>query len=165
MHYRIVAVLTAVILLASFNVASAQVRPDHHVRALDARELAKRKRVHRVYRFCNTWKCVNRVNHKRKNRLVKMWTRAAAPYAGWLRSTSLCESGSSGWYRLRTTGNGFWFALQFTIQTWASVGGRVIRGLPYGYWGEAVPSRAEQNYRAVLALREQGAGAWPICGR
>lgn len=165
MHYRIIAVLTAVVLLATLDVASAQVRPDHHARALDAREVAKRARVHRVYRFCNTWKCVKRVTHKRKARLVKKWIRTAASSAGWLKSTSWCESGSSGWYRLRTTGNGFWFALQFTVRTWASVGGRVIGGVPYGYWGEAVPSKAEQNYRAVLVLRAQGTGAWPVCGR
>lgn len=92
------------------------------------------------------------------------WDRTAAPYAGWLRSMTLCESGGHGWYRLRSTGNGFYFAAQFTPRTWASVGGRTVGGVPYGYRGGAVPTHAEVNYRAVRVRWAQGTGAWPRCG-
>lgn len=111
---------------------------------------------------CYAKPCVQR--ERRRVRHVSRWRRVARPYRGWLRATSLCESGSAGWYGLQTTGNGFWFAFQFTPQTWRSVGGRFRRGVPAGRWGEFVPIRAEQKFRAVKVLRSQGAGAWPRCG-
>jgi hypothetical protein len=78
--------------------------------------------------------------------------RVVRPYRSWLRSTRLCES--HGNYRTNT-GNGFYGAYQFTLQSWAAVGGR---GLPH------LAARLEQDYRAVKLLRLQGPGAWPVCG-
>lgn len=90
--------------------------------------------------------CAVRVEHKR-------WRRVVAPYQGWLDSTSSCESGGN--YRTNT-GNGFYGGLQFTLSSWAAVGGR---GLP------SAAGRLEQEYRAILLRRVQGVGAWPVCGR
>lgn len=98
------------------------------------------------------------------------WRRAAAPWRWWLDVTGRCESGAAGGYHLRTTYNGFWFRYQFTAQTWRASGGKlglVKGGLePIGGWRHRLhPSRAEQDYRAVVTLRMQGKGAWPVCGR
>jgi hypothetical protein len=63
-----------------------------------------------------------------------------------------CESG--GDYSTNT-GNGFYGAFQFTLSTWAAVGGS---GLP----SEASPH--EQDERAAQLYRELGPGPWPVCG-
>lgn len=63
-----------------------------------------------------------------------------------------CESG--GDYSTNT-GNGFWGAYQFTLSTWASVGGS---GLP----SEASPR--EQDERAAALYRRDGSSPWPVCG-
>jgi hypothetical protein len=80
------------------------------------------------------------------------WRRTARPYRGWLARTRWCES--RGDYSI-ATGNGFFGAYQFTRSSWRAVGGR---GLPHH------AERLEQDYRAVLLLRRQGRGAWPVCG-
>ena len=77
------------------------------------------------------------------------------PYRGWLANTRACEVRGQPHPYATATGNGFFGAYQFTMQTWFSVGG----------WG--MPNRAsktEQDYRAVKVLFSQGRGAWPICG-
>lgn len=74
------------------------------------------------------------------------------PYKGWLQSTRWCESRSN--YRINT-GNGFYGAYQFTIQSWRGVGGH---GMPHK------APKYEQDYRAVKLLKLQGRGAWPNCG-
>lgn len=63
-----------------------------------------------------------------------------------------CESG--GDYSTNT-GNGFYGAYQFDLQTWGSVGGS---GLP----SSAPP--AEQDFRAALLWRQRGSAPWPVCG-
>ena len=52
-------------------------------------------------------------------------------------------------------GGAFRGALQFTRDTWASVGGR---GDP-----AAAPLR-EQLRRGAILLRRSGRGPWPVCG-
>ncbi len=64
-----------------------------------------------------------------------------------------CESGSN--YETNT-GNGFYGAYQFDLQTWQSVGGT---GLP----SDAPPW--EQDARAQALYASRGAAPWPICGR
>lgn len=64
-----------------------------------------------------------------------------------------CESGGR-WDA--ATGNGFWGGLQFTLSSWAAVGGT---GLP------SAASREEQISRAVRLQAIQGWGAWPACSR
>ena len=78
--------------------------------------------------------------------------RTIRPYRAWLARTRQCESG--GRWTI-STGNGFYGAYQFTLQSWAGVGGR-------GYPHTAPP--LEQSYRAVRLLHTQGRGAWPVCG-
>jgi hypothetical protein len=63
-----------------------------------------------------------------------------------------CESG--GVYST-DTGNGFYGAYQFTLSTWASMGGS---GNP------ALASPAEQDYRAAKLYAAQGSSPWPVCG-
>jgi hypothetical protein len=82
----------------------------------------------------------------------QVWRHVTAPYRSWLRSTRMCESGGN--YHA-ATGNGFWGAYQFTLESWAAVGGS---GLP----SDAEP--LEQDYRAIRLLHLQGRGAWPVCG-
>lgn len=116
---------------------------------------------------CAARACASRACKARVGRAARIaaWRAYVRPYRGWLDSTGHCESDSAGGYRLRTTGNGFWFRYQFTAQTWASTGGRVIRGIgPVGMHGEMVPAPLEQDVRAVRALHAQGRGAWPVCG-
>lgn len=64
-----------------------------------------------------------------------------------------CESGGN--YQTNT-GNGFYGAYQFDLQTWQSVGGS---GLP----SDAPPE--EQDARAKALYAQRGAQPWPVCGR
>lgn len=64
-----------------------------------------------------------------------------------------CESG--GDYTMNS-GNGFYGAYQFDLQTWQSMGGT---GLP----SDAPPWEQDARARALYAAR--GAQPWPICGR
>ena len=117
---------------------------------------------------CQTQACDQRVASKKQRRKVQrrhkaavraarhaheaMKARAVRPLRAWLASTRRCESGGN--YGINT-GNGFFGAYQFTLQSWRAVGG----------WGKPhLASRLEQDYRAVLLRRIQGTGAWPVCG-
>lgn len=104
------------------------------------------------YPGCNTRMCVTRVQSRTHRRTLRRWERVARPYRAWLAKVRQCESG--GRYGT-STGNGFYGAYQFTRSSWHGVGGR---GLAH----EAPP--VEQDYRAVLLLKQQGRGAWPVCG-
>lgn len=64
-----------------------------------------------------------------------------------------CESGGN---YATDTGNGFYGAYQFTLSTWASVGGS---GNP------AAASKGEQDYRAALLYAREGSSPWPVCGQ
>ncbi|MDQ6650138.1 MAG: transglycosylase family protein [Actinomycetota bacterium] len=64
-----------------------------------------------------------------------------------------CESG--GDYSTNT-GNGFYGAYQFDLQTWRSVGGS---GLP------SSASAATQDALAARLASERGTSPWPVCGR
>jgi Transglycosylase-like domain len=78
---------------------------------------------------------------------------ARAPAGGTLANIRACESGGN---YSTNTGNGFYGAYQFTLQTWASVGGS---GNP------ANASPAEQDKRAAMLYAREGAAPWPVCGR
>ena len=73
----------------------------------------------------------------------------AAPH---LEAIAACESGGNP---ATDTGNGFYGKYQFTMSTWASVGGT---GNP------AAASEAEQDKRAALLYAQQGSSPWPVCG-
>ncbi len=64
-----------------------------------------------------------------------------------------CESGGN---YATNSGNGFYGAYQFDLQTWQSVGGT---GLP----SDAPPWEQDARARALYAAR--GDAPWPICGR
>jgi transglycosylase-like protein len=70
-----------------------------------------------------------------------------------LEAIAACESGGNPG---TDTGNGFYGKFQFTLQTWASVGGS---GNP------AAASETEQNERAAMLYAREGASPWPVCGR
>jgi hypothetical protein len=70
-----------------------------------------------------------------------------------LEAIAACESGGNPG---ADTGNGFYGKYQFTLSTWASVGGS---GNP------AAAGEAEQNRRAALLYAREGAAPWPVCGR
>jgi hypothetical protein len=90
-----------------------------------------------------------------KRRFERAWhERIDPPGAAYLASVRSCESGSSGGYSANT-GNGFYGAYQFDLQTWGSVGGH---GLP----SDARPR--EQDYRAAKLYRQRGSAPWPKCG-
>lgn len=65
-----------------------------------------------------------------------------------------CESG--GRYGAVSSSGRYRGAYQFDRATWASVGGS---GDP------AAASPAEQDYRALMLLRQRGTRPWPVCGR
>jgi hypothetical protein len=72
---------------------------------------------------------------------------------GPLASIRACESGGN---YATNTGNGFYGAYQFTLETWQAMGGS---GLPSN------ASPAEQDMRAAkLWNGGAGAGNWPVCG-
>lgn len=123
-----------------------------------SRETALSERPHRRYRArhqgCNTRSCDKRMDRRARARTNRRWRRITRPYRNWLRSTRYCESGNDGLYKANT-GNDFYGAYQFMLSTWYSVGGR-------GYPHNARP--LEQDYRAVLTLKRDGSGAWPVCG-
>lgn len=64
-----------------------------------------------------------------------------------------CESGGN-WSI--NTGNGYYGGLQFSLDSWRSVGGS---GYPHEH------SREEQIHRGELLLERQGWDAWPHCSR
>ena len=76
------------------------------------------------------------------------------------------DASPGGWAALRNceshgnyatnTGNGFYGAYQFDLQTWRSMG------------GSGLPSDApawEQDARARALFQQRGAQPWPVCGR
>lgn len=65
-----------------------------------------------------------------------------------------CESGGN--YSIVSASGRYRGAYQFDYQTWASMGGS---GDP------AAASPAEQDYRALLLLRQRGTRPWPVCAR
>jgi hypothetical protein len=79
---------------------------------------------------------------------------ALAPQASpVLEAIAVCESGGDP---TTDTGNGFYGKYQFTLETWAAVGGS---GNP------AQASEAEQDRRAAILYAQAGASPWPVCGR
>jgi hypothetical protein len=91
-------------------------------------------------------RCQRRRRARRRKRAV------VAPYDAKLNRMAWCES-TGRWHI--ATGNGFYGGLQFTAQTWWSVGGR---GYPH------TNTVLEQKYRAVLLIRREGYRPWPVCG-
>lgn len=81
----------------------------------------------------------------------KRWHRTADPYWGIFQAIAECES-HGNWHI--STGNGFYGGVQFAAGSWFAVGGR-------GYASQA--TKLEQIFRAVLLMRRQGYGAWPVC--
>jgi hypothetical protein len=78
----------------------------------------------------------------------------AAPAASpTLEAIAACESGGNP---TTDTGNGFYGKYQFTLETWAAVGGT---GNP------AQASEAEQDQRAAVLYAQAGSSPWPVCGR
>lgn len=67
-------------------------------------------------------------------------------------AVAACESGGN-W--AINTGNGYYGGLQFTMGTWHANGGS---GSP------SSASREEQIRVAENVARNQGMGAWPVCG-
>lgn len=106
---------------------------------------------------CHSLKCHHRVAHKQA-RAKKL--AVIRPHVPWLRRTGDCENGPYGGAGLKEglrayNPSPFYGRYQFTMSTWHSVGGR---GDPRDAdW-------LEQAFRAVLVIRTQGYGAWPVCG-
>jgi len=69
-----------------------------------------------------------------------------------LEAIAACESGGDP---TANTGNGFFGKYQFTLETWAAVGGT---GNP------AEASEAEQDRRAAMLYAQAGSSPWPVCG-
>ena len=70
-----------------------------------------------------------------------------------LEAIAACESGGDP---TTDTGSGFYGKYQFSLETWAAVGGT---GDP------AAASEAEQDRRAAMLYAQAGASPWPVCGR
>lgn len=112
---------------------------------------------------CNA-RCVERVKaHHRaevRRRHRARWRSVASPYWGIFTAIARCESGLNwGAYSRARDSHGnplFYGGLQFTLRSWAGVG---------GHGNPVTASELEQRYRAVLLMRAQGYGAWPVCRR
>jgi hypothetical protein len=70
-----------------------------------------------------------------------------------LEAIAACESGGDP---ATDIGNGFYGKYQFTLETWAAVGGT---GNP------AHASEAEQDRRGAMLYEQAGPSPWPVCGR
>lgn len=98
-----------------------------------------------------------------KREVRQKWRDAVADYGPDLLTARMrCESGSSGGYNLATTGNGYWFSMQWDIAAWRGSGGRMRNGRPVGVWSRQ-PSKLEQRFRAVVWDRRHGGDPWPSC--
>jgi transglycosylase-like protein len=75
------------------------------------------------------------------------------PVSPVLEAIAACESGGDP---TTDTGNGFYGKYQFTLSTWAAVGGS---GNP------AQASEAEQDRRAAILYEQSGPSPWPVCGQ
>ena len=76
------------------------------------------------------------------------------PIPGVLASIAQCESGGDP--QAISAGGTYRGKYQFSLSTWASVGGT---GDP------AAASETEQDRRAAILYRTGGPGHWPVCGR
>jgi hypothetical protein len=119
--------------------------PRHYRRRV--KDEAPTRLAHRVRTLRRDLKDARRDAHRRRAAALNT---AASPT---LEAIAACESGGNPG---TDTGNGFYGKYQFTLQTWASVGGA---GNP------AAASEAEQNRRAALLYAREGASPWPVCGR
>lgn len=79
----------------------------------------------------------------------------SSPSADW-DAIAACEGGGN--WSLVTTGNGYYFVLQFAPGTWLAYGGTQAE-LDAG----VAPSRSRLIQVAEAVLRGQGPGAWPNC--
>jgi hypothetical protein len=96
---------------------------------------------------------VHRHHHHKPKPIVDKRIAIVRPYNAKLDRIAYCES-TGNWHI--NTGNGFYGGLQFTLQTWWSVGGRSRPDLN---------SELEQKYRGVLTYKRRGSWAdWPVCG-
>jgi hypothetical protein len=93
-----------------------------------------------------------KLQERRERRRAEAHKRAATASPA-LEAIAACESGGNPG---ANTGNGFYGKYQFTMSTWASVGGS---GNP------ASASEAEQNKRAAMLYAREGSAPWPVCGR
>jgi hypothetical protein len=106
----------------------------------------------RIARRIRTLRVVIKQEQRRERRRAAKVARAATA-SPTLEAIAACESGGNPG---TNTGNGFYGKFQFTLQTWASVGGS---GNP------ASASEAEQNKRAAMLYAREGSAPWPVCGR
>ena len=74
---------------------------------------------------------------------------AASPV---LEAIAACESGGNP---ATDTGNGFYGKYQFSLETWAAVGGS----------GNPAQASGEQDKRAAILYAQAGSSPWPVCGR
>lgn len=100
---------------------------------------------------CDSRACRERVARKHYQRV---WRSAPAPMRAHLRTIARCESGGN--HRAVSASGAYRGLLQFSYETWATVGGR---GDP------AAATRWEQWARGVRLYRRNGAGQWPVCSR
>ena len=89
-------------------------------------------------------------NHRLRGRIARLQGDSTA--AAGLEAIAACESGGNP---SANTGNGFYGKYQFSVETWASVGGS---GDP------AAASEAEQDMRAAILYQRAGSSPWPVCG-
>lgn len=102
---------------------------------------------------CHTHKCWARVSEKRHEHYwVKRFRAFPMYWQRWAHATSWCEAR----HRANTnTGNGFYGAFQYTLQTAWVAGFRRRPDLTTWH---------EQGVRSVRYAMRYGTGAWPVCG-
>ena len=94
---------------------------------------------------------LNRAARREREQQAEAEQAAATPPH--LAAIAACESGG---VPTTDTGNGFYGKYQFTLSTWAAVGGS---GDP------AAAPEAEQDMRAAMLYEREGAAPWPVCGQ
>lgn len=98
-------------------------------------------------------KKIKKVKKTKQNKIKynKIKYKTPADYRNW-HALAMCESRNTPDIN---TGNGFYGAYQFNLQTWHGVGGT---GYPHQN------SLAEQTKRAKILYNMRGAQPWPSCG-
>lgn len=119
----------------------------------------KKLAIHRIYRFCNTWRCVRHVARKREAREMAYYKRHPMPYCTWGPESGV---GRPEWSIIRYrqpnvsggTGGG---KFQILSSTWANHGGLALAAGPV----DAKPVYQERIARRVEG--SEGLGAWVNC--
>lgn len=160
--YRIIMLAALAVAVAWPSVAVAQ-RADHRSGCVTLeckRRVAKEHKVHRIYSFCNTWKCVQRVKVKREWREWRGYRAHPLPWCTWGPESPGYPEWSRARYRVWNTGSTSYSRASGKYQvirsTWHAFGGAAYADVA----AYAAPVEQERVARRIAA---DSLGHWVHC--